>query len=127
MKNMDHFRLNVIKLVTKQLKLKKNKQTFYQHSRNLPAAGSRQHSSEAAADRSDADWSLIRPSREQRGAAGLLPEAELKLQVRVQEPEPAPLICTVGLVASHQITASFQSAQRGDDEAADVTLNFSCF
>lgn len=43
----------------------------------------------------------------------------------MQEPEPAPLICTVGLVASHQITASFQSAQRGDDEAADVMLNFS--
>lgn len=52
---------------------------------------------------------------------GLLPEVELKLQVRVQEAHPAPLICTVGLVASHQLT---ESARRADEEAADVTLNF---
>lgn len=48
-----------------------------------------------------------------RGPAGLLPEAELKLQVRVREPEPAPPICTVGLAASRRITARVQSADRG--------------
>lgn len=50
---------------------------------------------------------------------------KLKVRVCMEVPKPAPVICTVRLVASHQITASFQSAQRGDDDGGDVMLNFS--
>lgn len=63
----------------------------------------------------------------------VLPEVEVKSQVHVVRVGPAPMICTVGLVASHQITAiSFQSGQKSERLGAwgggshdDVMLNFS--
>lgn len=66
---------------------------------------------------------------------GVLPEVEVKSQVHVVRAGPAPMICTVGLVASHQITAiSFQSEQKcqrvggwGGGSHDDVMLNFSWF